>query len=113
MKLDRKVERLSDAPLPVVFTNIQEKDYLALAPLSARAFITEEMRKMIFLEPERFTNATDEEWRAYFFSTEPDGYAEGAHMDLSVIIPFTKTLDQEAVDACTLETVKDYIKAIF
>lgn len=113
MKLDRKVERLSDAPLPVVFTNIQEKDYLALAPLSARGFIAEEMRKMIFLEPERFRNATDEEWRAYFFSTEPDGYAEGAHMDLSVIIPFTKTLDQEAVDACTLETVKDYIKAIF
>ena len=112
-KLDRSIERLSDAPLPSIFTNVTSGDYAALAPLSARAFITEEMRKMIFLEPERFTNATDEEWRAYFFSTEPDGYAEGAHMDLSVIIPFTKTLDQEAVDACTLEAVKDYIKAIF
>jgi poly-gamma-glutamate synthesis protein (capsule biosynthesis protein) len=112
MKLDRKVERLSDAPLPVVFTNIQEKDYLALAPLSARGFIAEEMRKMIFLEPERFRNATEQEWNDYFFSTEPDGYFEGAHMDLSVIVPFTKTLDQQALDECQLEDVKEYIRAI-
>ena len=111
-KLDRNVERLSAAPLPVVFTDIQEKDYLALAPLSARGFIAEEMRKMIFLEPERFKNATDEEWQAYFFSTEPDGYFEGAHMDLSVIVPFTKTLDEKALAECQLEDVKEYIRAI-
>jgi poly-gamma-glutamate synthesis protein (capsule biosynthesis protein) len=111
-KLDRSCERLSAAPLPVVFTDIQEKDYLALAPLSARGFIAEEMRKMIFLEPERFKNATDEEWQAYFFSIEPDGYFEGAHMDLSVIVPFTKTLDEKALAECQLEDVKEYIKAI-
>ena len=111
-KLDRNVERLSAAPLPVVFMDIQEKDYLALAPLSARGFIAEEMRKMIFLEPERFKNATDEEWQAYFFSTEPDGYFEGAHMDLSVIVPFTKTLDEKALAECQLEDIKEYIKAI-
>ena len=111
-KLDRSIERLSDAPLPIVFTDIPAKDYAALAPLSARGFIAEEMRKMIFLEPERFTNASDEEWNAYFFSTEPDGYFKGAHMDLSVIVPFTKTLDEEALAKCQLEDVKEYIKAI-
>ena len=113
MKLDRTAERLSDAPLPAVFTNITAKDYAALAPFSARAFITEEMRKMIFLEPERFRSATDEEWQAYFFSTEPDGYAEGAHMDLSVIVPFAKTLDEKALAECKLDGVKEYINAIF
>lgn len=111
-KLDRGTERLSRGELPAIFTNICRKDYDALAPLSARGFIAEEMRKMIFLEPERFTNATEEEWNDYFFSTEPDGYFEGAHMDLSVIVPFSKTLDEQALAACALEDVKEYIRKI-
>lgn len=112
MKLDRKTERLSSAPLPAIFTNICQQDYNALIPFSAQAFITEEMRKMIFLEPNRFKNADEKVWNDYFFSTEPDGYFEGAHMDLSRIIPLTKTLDQKKLDECKLEDVKEYIRAI-
>lgn len=111
-RLDRSVGRLSRGELPAIFTNICEKDYAALAPLSARGFIAEEMRKMIFLEPERFGNATKEEWKDYFFSTEPDGYFEGAHMDLSVIVPFCETLDEKALAECQLEDVKEYIRKI-
>lgn len=111
-KLDRAAGRLSKAPTPAIFTNIRSSDYAALAPRSAQAFIEEEKRKMIFLEPERFQNATEDEWQKYFFSTEPDGYFEGAHMDLSVVVAFSKTFDKERYDACPLESVKSYIEEL-
>ena len=112
MKLDRATGRLCTCELPDIFTNIEAKDYAALAPLSARGFLAEEMRKMIYLEPERFKNADDEVWNSYFFSTEPDGYFEGAHMDLSLIVPFAQTLDEKAIADCELESVKRYIGQI-
>ena len=111
-KLDRSVGRLCEASLPPVFTNVGANDYAALAPFSAQAFIEEEKKKMIFLEPERFGHATEDEWNAYFFSTEPDGYFKDAHMDLSVIVPFSKTLDSAAIEDCKLTEVKEYIKKL-
>ena len=61
---------------------------------------------------ERFKNADDEVWNAYFFSTEPDGYFEGAHMDLSLIVALADTLDEKAIADCELESVKRYIGQI-
>ena len=67
---------------------------------------------MIYLEPQRFTDADEDVWNRYFFSTEPDGYFESAHMDLSLIVPLAKTLDEKALEDCKLEGVKKYIEAI-
>ena len=83
----RGEERIVEAPLPDVFTNIPAEEYDLLAPLSAKAFVEEDRRKMVYLEPERFTDAPKEVWDGYFFSKEPDGYFEGAHMDFNVIVP--------------------------
>ena len=33
-------------------------------------------------------------WDKYFHSAEPDGYAQGAHMDLSLIVPLVKKAEQ-------------------
>ncbi|MBO5767485.1 MAG: CapA family protein, partial [Clostridia bacterium] len=78
-------------------------------PLSAKAFVEENRRTMIFLEPERFTDASEEVWNGYFFSEEPDGYFKGAHMDLSVIVPFSKLADNGEWRKSGLTKIKDYI----
>ena len=64
---------------------------------------------MIYLEPDRFTNAPQTVWDGYFFSTEPDGYFEGAHMDFNVIVPFSKTAEEGAWKYSKLDKVKAYI----
>ena len=64
---------------------------------------------MIYLEPERFTNASDDVWNGYFFSTEPDGYFEGAHMDFNIIVPFSQEAEKGEWKKSTLEPVKEYI----
>lgn len=109
IQIIRGDERIDIAPLPAIFTNIPAEEYKLLAPLSAKAFVAEDRRKMIYLEPERFTNASDDVWNGYFFSTEPDGYFEGAHMDFHIIVPFSQEAEKGEWKKSTLEPVKEYI----
>ena len=109
IRIVRGDERIEAAPLPDIFTDVRAADYELLAPLAAKAFVEEDRRKMIYLEPERFTDAPEEVWNGYFFSTEPDGYFEGAHMDFSVIVPFAETAEDGAWQRCGLEKVKAHI----
>ena len=64
---------------------------------------------MIYLEPERFKNASQETWDAYYYSTEPDGYDEGAHMDLAIIVPYAATAAEGAWKKSSLTAVVKYL----
>lgn len=108
-KIIRGEERITDGPLPDIFADVRAEEYALLSPLAAKAFVAEESKKMIYLEPERFTDAPKEVWDAYFFSEEPDGYFKGEHMDLSVVVPFAATAEEGAWKRSTLEGVKNYI----
>ena len=109
IRIIRGDERIDIAPLPAIFIDIPAAEYELLAPLSAKAFVAEDRRKMIYLEPERFTDASEDVWNGYFFSTEPDGYFEGAHMDFHIIVPFSEKSEEGAWKKSTLESVKEYI----
>ena len=109
IQIVRGEERIVKADLPDVFTNIPAEEYELLAPLSAKAFVVEDMRKMIYLEPERFTNASQDVWDGYFFSEEPDGFFEGAHMDFNIIVPFSEKAEEGLWKQSKLEQVKAYI----
>lgn len=109
IRIVRGEERIDAAPLPDVFTNIPAAEYELLSPLSAKAFVVEDMRKMIYLEPKRFTDAPQEVWDGYFFSEEPDGFFEGAHMDFNIIVPYSKKADEGEWKKSRLEKVKEYI----
>ena len=102
-------ERIVAAPLPDVFTNIPAEEYELLAPLSAKAFVIEDMRKMIYLEPETYTDASQEVWDTYFFSENTDGFFAGAHMDFNVIVPFSRKAEEGLWKQSKLEKVKEYI----
>ena len=109
IQIHRGAERIDVAPLPDVFTNIPAAEYELLAPLSAKAFVVEDMRKMRYLEPERFTDCTQDVWDGYFFSEEPDGYFKGAHMDFGIIVPFSEKAEEGLWQQSKLEKVKAYI----
>ena len=109
IRIVRGEERIEAAPLPEIFTNVPAEEYALLSPLAAQAFVKEDMRKMIYLEPQRFTDAPAEVWRDYFFSTEPDGYFEGAHMDFSRIVPLSRRAEDGSWRQSRLEKVKAYI----
>lgn len=109
-KIVRGEERIEKGSLPGIFTDIRAEEFEKLSPWGAAVFIEEERKKMIYLEPERFKEASEEIWNNYFFSTEPDGYDKGAHMDLAIVVPYAKTASEEAWNASKLEQVKKYLK---
>ena len=109
IQIVRGDERIVAAPLPDVFTNIPAEEYELLASLSAKAFVIEDMRKMIYLEPETYEGATQETWDAYFFSENTDGFFAGAHMDFNVIVPFSRKAEEGLWKQSKLEKVKEYI----
>ena len=109
MEIIRGEERIKEAPLPGVFTNIPAGEYDLLAPLAAKTFVAEEKRRMIYLEPERFANATEAEWDSYFLSTEPEGYVEGSHMDFNIMLPYAHTAQDGRWNESKLDQVKDYL----
>lgn len=108
-KIDRNTERIDLCALPDIFTDIDSENYALLSPLSAKAFILADMKKMQYLDPERFSNADRDVWNGYFFGTEPDGYFKGAHMDLSLIVPLAQEAEKKAWTQSKLEKVKSYI----
>ena len=109
IRLIRGDERIEAAALPDIFTNIPAGEYELLAPLSAKAFVAEDMRKMVYLEPEIYAEASEDIWNAYFFSENTDGFFAGAHMDFNIVLPFSRKWEEGAWKQSKLEKVKEYI----
>ena len=109
IKIIRGEERIDVCELPDVFTDVPAEEYELLAPLSAHAFVVEDMRKMIYLEPETYQDATEETWHSYFFSENTDGFFAGAHMDFNIIVPFSQKAEEGLWKQSKLEKVKQYI----
>jgi hypothetical protein len=108
-KILRGPEQIDEGPLPDIFTDIRAGEYALLSPLAAKAHIAEERRRMIYLNPHVYSNASEETWHDYFFGKATDGYDKGAHMDLSVIFPFAATAEDGAWKYTKLEKVRDYL----
>ena len=109
IRIVRGEERIEEAPLPDIFTDIPEAEYALLSPLSTKAFVLENRRTMIYLEPDKYRDAPEEVWNAYFFSEDTDGFYKGQHMDFNVLLPFAETAEEGAWKRSRLEKVRDYI----
>ncbi len=112
VKLIRGEQRIVEAPLPYIFDNITAEDYENLVPLAVKSFIAEEKRRMVFLNPEIYTNATQDVWNEYFLHTEPEGYFAKEHMDFSCLVPLAESADESACKERHLERIKEYILSL-
>ncbi len=113
VRIDRKEKKVVEAPLPDIFTNVPAEEYALLSPLSTKAFVVENQRTMIYLEPEKYQNAAADVWNSYFFSEDTDGFYKGEHMDFNVLVPFAETAEEGAWKRSKLKKVRDYIQAQF
>ena len=111
LQLDRETERIDAAELPGIFTDIPADEYELLIPLGAKAFLEEEKRRMIYLEPENYKELSEDGWLEYF-NGKPDGYFKGEHMDLSLSVPLAERADSGKWKESKLEQVKEYLKKL-
>lgn len=108
----REENRLKTCELPPVFTNIDEHEYSLLAPLAAKAFIEEDKRKMIFMEPSKYSLTDCSAWHEYFSGCSHVDYVEGSHMDFGIIVGLSNEAEKGFWKKSKLEDVKEYIQKL-
>ncbi len=109
IQIIRGPEQIDIAPLPDIFTNIPAEEYELLAPLSAKAFVAEDMRVMVYLEPHNFAGCSDQVWDEYYDKTVSSYYSKNAHMDYDRIMPLAQVAEEGKWKESKLEKVKDYL----
>ncbi len=107
--IERGSERIVKTPLPKIFTNVPEEEYNLLSPLSAKMHIEATKRQMSFLNPQRFKNATKEEWDEHFKEPLRTGRVPGETLDFFILCPLAEKADDNEWQKSTLDDVKQYI----
>jgi len=102
-------EQIDVAPLPDIFTNIPADEYELLVPLSAKAFLAEDMRTMVYLEPEKYAGCNEAAWDKYYDNAISDYYCKDYHMDYDLILPLCQEAESGKWQQSRLEKVKEYM----
>ncbi len=111
-QLTRGVQRLDLAPLPAIFENVDAEEYEKLIPLASKAFVLEESRRRIFMNPEKYKNASKEVWEAYFAGDIAGAYVKGEHMDFGILCPLAERSDDGKWQESKLDGVKAYLLSL-
>ena len=111
LRIDRDKEHVVSASLPEIFVDIPEDEYNKLIPLASKMFVAATKRQQIFLYPDKYTNATDEEWEENFMNPRRSGRVIGEGLDFHIICPIAEKADEGAWKESRLEGVKKYILA--
>ena len=109
--LTRGEQRLEKAPLPAIFADVSAEEYETLYPLAAKTFVLEESRRRIFLNPDKYKNATMEEWAAYFEKQTRDN-EKYCVMNFDVVCPLAEKAAEGKWQESKLEGVKEYLLSL-
>lgn len=107
--IHRDTEHIDLGKLPVIFQDVPEDQFKLLSPLSAKMHIAATRRQMIFLNPERFQNATEEEWAAHFAEEKRTGRVPGETLDFHILCPLAQEAEKEAWKQSTMPDIVSYI----
>lgn len=109
LEIVRGEEKIVKAELPAIFTDVQEEDFRLLSPLSAKMHINATKRQMTYLNPQRFKDATEEEWAEHFREPLRTGRVPGETLDFFILVPLAAEAEKGEWKKSRLEDVKNYI----
>ncbi len=109
IRIDRQTETVEKTELPAIFTDVCEKEYNRLIPLSTAAFIENTKRQLRFLKPETFNNATEQDFINDFYRPMRSGCVPGETLDFTILYPLAQRAAQGEWKESALHNVKDYI----
>lgn len=109
LEIQRGEERIVKTELPRIFVDVQEDEYKLLAPLSAKVLVAATKRQMTYLNPNRFADATDDEWTEHFREPLRTGRVPGETLDFFIICPLAEEAEKGEWKKSKLEEVKEYM----
>lgn len=109
LEIKRDSEQVVKSSLPRIFKDVQPDEYELLAPLSAKVLVEATKRQQKYLNPARFANATEEEWKDHFSEPMRTGRVPGETLDFFIICPLAEKEKEKAWKKSKLEDVKEYM----
>ena len=109
IEIDRSGERIVEAALPDIFTEVNAEEYNLLSPLAARMFISNTKRQLRYMKPDKFLNATDEEFVENFYEPLRSGRVPGECLDFQIVYPLSLEADNGKWQESKLEKVKQFM----
>lgn len=107
--IDRTNEHVVSHSLPDIFTNVCKEEYDKLIPLASKMFIENTKRQLNYLFPDKFKNATDEDYYNNFYEPLRSGRVPGECLDFQIIYPLSLEESKKEWQKSTLEDVKKFI----
>ena len=107
--IDRETEHILPHGLPDIFTDVNEEEYNLLSPLSAKMHIAATKRQMTYLNPDRFKNATEEDWADHFAEPLRTGRVPSETLDFFILCPLAEREKNKDWQKSKLTDVVDYI----
>lgn len=111
LRINRESEHIEAAPLPDIFTDVPEAEYQLLAPLAAKMFVAATKRQQIYLNKDKWQNASEEEWKEHFADPKRSGRVPGEALDFQIVCPLARKAEQGDWKKSGLSKVKQYILA--
>lgn len=111
IKINRVSETVEKGILPKIFTNVNEEEYIKLAPLAAKMFIENTKRQLKYLKPDQFNNATEEDFYNNFYEPLRSGRVPGEVLDFQIVYPLSLKEEEKAWKESKLFPVVEYMLA--
>lgn len=109
LEILRGPEQVVTGPIPVIFEDVQEEEYIKLEPLAAKMFIEATKRQLKYMKPDEFKNASEEDFVKNFYEPLRSGRVPGEVLDFQIIYPISLREKEKTWESSKLENVKKYI----
>jgi len=105
-KIIRGEEKIVAGPLPDIFTDIQEDEYKKLIPMASKAYLSNERKKMRFMNISKYGSYTDEQWHEFYHNNVR---IPNMLRDLALYEELATQADNGEFETSTLKNVQEYI----
>jgi poly-gamma-glutamate synthesis protein (capsule biosynthesis protein) len=109
IRIDREKERIVSSDLPIIFEDVNEEEYKRLIPLAAKMFIVNTKKQLKYLYPDKFGNATEQDYIDNFYEPLRSGRVPGEVLDMQIMYPLSLKEEDKEWEKSTLWKVKKYI----
>ena len=109
IKIDRETEHIVPHELPKIFVDVQRDEYEKLEPLAAAMFIENTKKQWRVLKPDKFMNATEQDWYDNFYEPLRSGRVPGEVLDFQIVYPLSLEEEKKAWKNSKLEAVKSFM----
>ena len=109
IKINRELERVEECELPDIFTDVPPKEYEKLKALAARMFIENTKRQLKYLKPDKFKDATEDEFVEDFYIPLRSGRVPGEVLDMQIVYPLSLEWEKGDWKESGLEKVKEFM----